>query len=79
MIMKAKEREDLLRALKARFEKNMQRHAGVAWADVQAKVEGDLHSDRYERWRPQAVNRMSLAKIRTPLTSPSVTAPQKVL
>ena len=40
--MKVKEHEDLLRALKARFEKNMHRHAGIAWADVQAKLEGDL-------------------------------------
>jgi hypothetical protein len=46
MIMKAKEREDLVRALKARFEKNMQRHTGIAWADVQAKVEGDLDALR---------------------------------
>jgi hypothetical protein len=33
------QREELLRALKARFEKNMSRHRGLAWADVQAKVE----------------------------------------
>jgi Protein of unknown function (DUF4256) len=38
--MKAQEREDLLRTLKARFEKNMHRHKGIAWADVQAKLEG---------------------------------------
>ena len=40
--MKAKEREELLRAVKTRFEKNMHRHAGFAWADVQARLEGDL-------------------------------------
>ena len=34
-----KQREDLLRALKARFEKNMNRHNGVDWARVQAKLE----------------------------------------
>jgi Protein of unknown function (DUF4256) len=39
--MKAKEREALLRALKARFENNGHRHAGIAWADVQAKLEGN--------------------------------------
>ena len=39
--MEAKEREELLRVLKARFEKNMRRHAGVAWAQVQARLEGD--------------------------------------
>ena len=36
--MKAQEREDFLQALKARFEKNMHRHEGVAWPDVQAKL-----------------------------------------
>ncbi|HVE53810.1 MAG TPA: DUF4256 domain-containing protein [Ramlibacter sp.] len=38
--MKAKERDELLAVLKARFDKNMQRHAGIAWADVQARLEG---------------------------------------
>lgn len=33
------QREDLLRTLKARFEKNMNRHEGLGWAEVQAKVE----------------------------------------
>ena len=32
-------REELLRALKTRFEKNMNRHKGVEWAKVQAKLE----------------------------------------
>lgn len=31
--------KDLLRTLKARFEKNMQRHEGVDWAAVQARLE----------------------------------------
>ena len=35
-----KQREELLRALKARFEKNMNRHKGLEWAQVQAKLEG---------------------------------------
>jgi hypothetical protein len=34
-----KQREELLRALKARFEKNMNRHKGLEWAKVQAKLE----------------------------------------
>ena len=33
------QREELLRALKTRFEKNMNRHTGLAWAKVQAKLE----------------------------------------
>ena len=35
----ANQREELLRALKARFEKNMNRHKGLEWAKVQAKLE----------------------------------------
>src|SRR5262245_321629 len=35
------QREELLRILKARFEKNMNRHKGVEWAQVQAKLEGN--------------------------------------
>jgi hypothetical protein len=39
--MKAQEREMLLQALKARFEKNMHRHKGIAWEDVRKKLEGN--------------------------------------
>jgi uncharacterized protein DUF4256 len=35
------QREELLRALRARFEKNMNRHKALAWAKVQAKLEGN--------------------------------------
>jgi hypothetical protein len=34
-----KQREELLAALKARFEKNLNRHKGLEWAKVQAKLE----------------------------------------
>jgi len=34
-----KQREELIRALKARFEKNMNRHKGLEWAKVQARLE----------------------------------------
>ncbi len=37
--MKAKEREQLLQVLKARFEKNMKRHQGIEWAGVLARLE----------------------------------------
>ena len=37
--MKAKQREELLETLKARFEKNMNRHKGLEWAKVQARLE----------------------------------------
>lgn len=33
------QREELLKTLKARFEKNMNRHKGVDWAKVQTKLE----------------------------------------
>ncbi len=39
--MKAKQREELLKTLKARFENNMNRHKGLEWVKVQAKLEAD--------------------------------------
>jgi hypothetical protein len=39
--MKAKEREELLGTLEARFEENMARHEGISWADVRARLEGN--------------------------------------
>ena len=36
-----KQREELFKALKARFEKNMNRHKDLEWAKVQAKLEGN--------------------------------------
>jgi hypothetical protein len=36
--MKTKERDELLGALKARFEQNPKRHKGIAWADVEARL-----------------------------------------
>lgn len=35
------QREELLRTLKARFEKNMSRHKGLEWAKVQTKLEAN--------------------------------------
>jgi hypothetical protein len=46
MTMKARELEELLQTLKARFEKNMHRHAVIAWANVQARLEGNLEACR---------------------------------
>jgi hypothetical protein len=37
-----KQREELLRALEDRFEKNMSRHKGLEWAKVQAKLEANI-------------------------------------
>jgi hypothetical protein len=37
--LSSKQREELLSALKARFEKNMNRHKGLEWAKVQARLD----------------------------------------
>lgn len=39
--MNARQREDLLATLQARFEKNMRRHKGLEWAKVLARLERD--------------------------------------
>src|SRR5277367_4953067 len=36
--LSSKQREELVKTLKARFEKNMSRHKGLDWAKVQAKL-----------------------------------------
>ena len=38
-----KEPDDLLKVLKARFEKNMARHQGLAWTKVQARLEANTN------------------------------------
>ena len=42
--MNTEPREELLSALKTRFEKNMHRHQGLEWAHVQAKL--DAHPEK---------------------------------
>jgi Protein of unknown function (DUF4256) len=37
--VQAAQRKDLLTLLESRFEKNLSRHKGIVWADVQAKLE----------------------------------------
>lgn len=39
--LNAKQREELLKTLQARFEKNLNRHPGLEWAKVQAKLEAN--------------------------------------
>jgi hypothetical protein len=36
-----KQREELLKTLQARFDRNMNRHQGLAWAEVQARLEAN--------------------------------------
>jgi len=38
--LSSKQRDELLAALKTRFEKNLARHPGLVWAKVQARLEG---------------------------------------
>ena len=38
--LSSEQRQELLSALRVRFEKNMNRHKGLEWAKVQAKLEG---------------------------------------
>ena len=42
--MKAREQADLLQALEARFERNVHRHSGIAWAAVRARLESNLNA-----------------------------------
>jgi hypothetical protein len=48
-----KQREELLKALKARFENNMNRHKGLDWAKVQARLE--THAEKL--WSLQEMER----------------------
>ena len=56
-----KQRDEILKALKARFEKNMNRHEGLEWAQVQAKLEakaeklGSLHEMERTGGEPDVV------------------------
>jgi hypothetical protein len=60
--MHTTERDALLRTLKARFEKHMPRHAGMAWADVLARLDA----------QPAALR--SLAEMETTGGEPDVVA-----
>jgi len=59
--LSSEQREELLKALKARFEKNMNRHKSLAWAQVQARLEANtgklwsLHEMERTGGEPDAV------------------------
>ncbi len=46
MATNAKQREELLRALKTRFENNMNRHKGLEWTKVQVKLKANTEKLR---------------------------------
>ena len=39
--LSVEQREELIKVLQARFEKNMNRHEGLEWAKVEAKIEAN--------------------------------------
>jgi hypothetical protein len=45
-ILSPEDREELLRALKARFEKNTNRHKGLEWAEVKARLESPAGGEK---------------------------------
>ena len=61
--MNAQERDTLLRALNARFEKNMHRHKGIGWAEVEARLESNpralrsLHAMEATGGEPDVIGR----------------------
>jgi hypothetical protein len=61
--MNAQERDTLLRALNARFEKNMHRHTGIGWAEVEARLESNpralrtLHAMEATGGEPDVIGR----------------------
>jgi hypothetical protein len=58
--------EVLLKTLKNRFEKNMDRHKDLEWAEIQARLEGDPQKLRSLReMESTGVNRMLLARTET--------------
>ena len=54
----AGKREELLKVLKARFEKNMNRHKGLDWAKVEAKLEANLSAGKAGTQKLWSLNEM---------------------
>jgi hypothetical protein len=52
------QREELLRTLKARFEKNMNRHKGLEWAKVQRRLEACLSGRQAHTEKLWSLNEM---------------------
>src|SRR5437762_14024401 len=74
------QRAELLRALKSRFEKNMNRHKGLEWAQVQAKLEANAEKLWYSmKWKELAVNRTLLVMIKRRANTFFMTVHRKVL
>lgn len=67
--MNAQERDELVRVLKARFENNMHRHEGVAWEEVQGRIEGNdgalgsLHAMELTGGEPDVIGRDATGRL----------------
>ena len=63
--LSSEQNEELLKTLKARFEKNMKRHKGLEWAKVQARLDPALAGEKLwslNEMETTAVNRMLLSR-----------------
>ena len=65
------QREEILSTLKARFEKNMNRHKGLEWRDVQARLVANSDKDGAE-------NLWSLSEMESTGGEPDVVVPMSV-
>ena len=67
--LKAAERDGLLGTLRARFDKNMQRHRGIAWADVESRLQREpaalqsLHAMEESGGEPDVIGRDASGRI----------------
>ncbi len=60
--LSSQQREDLLNALKARFEKNMNRHKGLEWAKVQSRLGGmEANPDNFLDKKLWSLNEMEIS------------------
>jgi hypothetical protein len=74
------QQKELLGALKARFEKNMNRHRSFEWANVQAKLEANTSKTRsINGMERTGGDRMSLITIKRRANTLFMIVPRKVL
>jgi hypothetical protein len=57
--LSSEQQKELLKTLKARFEKNTNRHKGLEWINVQTRLEANPESFGHStKWNYPEVNRM---------------------
>src|ERR1700733_1734067 len=78
--LSSQQRQELLRTLKARFEKNMNRHQGLEWSKVQTKLKLIIEKcGRSTKWKRLAVNRTLLFMIKRPVNIFFMTVQRRAL